>query len=117
MLAQKTIIGAGNHAAHEYAEVAIISGLTIHLFSRLGDAHIANDGTTFLACPTIDITNLDADLDEKVAEITGAYKHTRELPELLEGLSNLGATVTETPCALCVCTPMTCITCTFGGLK
>ena len=114
---RKTVIGAG-HPVIEYADVCIVTETTWHVFNRNGHANfLTSIERPDMPCPIVDISNLDPDLDERVAEIMGQYNRTHELAALLESLSNLGATITQRPCPLCIATPMHCITCTFGGLQ
>lgn len=114
---RKTVIAARNPVI-EYADVCIVTDKTWHVYNRNGHASFINNiERPEMLCPVVDISNLDPELDEQVAEIMGQYNHTHELAALLESLSNLGATVTQRPCPLCIATPMHCITCTFGGLK
>ena len=117
----KTLIAAGNlvpDEALDLAEVCILTGTTWHVYARGKHVTFSNEiERPELTCPIVDISNLNEELDGKVADIMGAYHQTHELADLLEGLSNLGATVTQRPCPLCISTPMHCITCTFGGLK
>lgn len=114
---RKTVIAAGNPVI-EYADVCIVTDKTWHVYNHNGHADFLNSTERpVMACPIVDISNLDPELDEAVAEIMGRYHRTHELADLLESLSNLGATITQRPCPLCIATPMNCITCTFGGLK
>ena len=95
-----------------------MTGTTWHVYARGKHVSFSNGiERPDLTCPIVDISNLDEELDEQVAGIMGAYHQTHVLADLLEGLSNLGATVTQRPCPLCISTPMNCITCTFGGLQ
>ena len=119
--APKTLFAAGTmtpDAALDLAEVCIQTGTTWHVYARGKHVSFSNYvERPSLPCPIVDISNLDEELDEQVADIMGAYHQAHVLADLLEGLSNLGATVTQRPCPLCISTPMNCITCTFGGLK
>ena len=117
----KTLFVSGNTTPDEAldtAEVCILTDTTWHIFGRGKHVNFSNEvERPELTCPIVDISNLDEKLDEQVADIMGAYHQTHVLADLLEGLSNLGATVTQRPCPLCISTPMNCITCTFGGLQ
>ena len=117
----KTLFAAGTmtpDAALDTADVCILTASTWHIYGRGKHVNFSNEiERPELACPIVDISNLSEELDEQVGDVMGRYHRTHELADLLEGLSNLGATVTQRPCPLCVSTPMNCITCTFGGLK
>lgn len=118
---QKTVISAGTTTPDEAldtAEVCILTATTWHIYGRGKHVSFSNViERPELYCPIVDISNIDEELDEQVADVMVQYHRTHGLTELLEGLSNLGATVTQRPCPLCISNPMNCITCTFGGLK
>ena len=118
---RKTVVFVGTTSpaqALDTAEVCILTASTWHIYGRGKHVNFSNEiERPELACPIVDISNLSEELDEQVGDVMGRYHRTHELADLLEGLSNLGATVTQRPCPLCVSTPMNCITCTFGGLK
>ena len=99
--APKTLLAAGTLTpdALDLAEVCIQTGTTWHVYARGKHVTFNNEiERPELTCPIVDISNLGEELDDQVADIMGAYHQTHELADLLEGLSNLGATVTQRPC-------------------
>lgn len=101
------------------AQLMIVTGESWHIICPGQRAHGKNEAAPQVACPIVDISAVED--DEQVAELMKLcvlpIAGVVAMETLINGLTKLGATVKNRPCAVCVVTQKNCADCIYGVIQ